>query len=107
MKRTQEFLTELDEGMLRYFREIADVMVERFGISRAEAVARINDAYEGSDIDPYPDLMCHEEPEYWAYGLYFQAKDGVVPRGEDGADLAQWEKRPAPPKTSHVWTLDE
>ncbi|MBR8643291.1 hypothetical protein KEF29_37995 [Streptomyces tuirus] len=107
MKRTQEFLTALDNGMLRYFREIADVMVDRFGISRAEAVARINDAYEGSEIDPYPDLMCHEEPEYWAYGLYFQARNGVVPRGEDVADLAQWEKSPAPPKTSHVWTLAE
>lgn len=107
MKRTHEFLTVLDDGMLRYFRDIADVMVDRFGISRAEAVARINDAYEGSEIDPYPDLMCHEEPEYWAYGLYFQARNGMVPHGGDAVDLAQYEKKPTPPKTSHVWTLAE
>ncbi|CAM5729045.1 putative protein OS=Streptomyces fumanus OX=67302 GN=GCM10018772_44330 PE=4 SV=1 [Streptomyces fumanus] len=54
MKTTEEFLTVLDEGMLRFFREIADELVTRFGISRAEAVARINAAYEGADIDPLP-----------------------------------------------------
>lgn len=106
MKRTEEFLTVLDEGMLQYFREIADELVTRFGMSRAEAVARINAAYEGADIDPYPDIMCHEEPEYWAYGLYFLPKDGRVPRG-DHEDLAHWEKRPAPPRNSHAWTLTE
>ncbi|MFF7791937.1 hypothetical protein [Streptomyces sp. NPDC007991] len=107
MKRTEEFLAALDEGMLHYFREIADELVTRFGISRAEAVARINEAYEGAEIDPYPDLMCHEEPDYWAFGLYFLPKDGRVPHGESGEDLSLWETRPAPPKSSHVWTISE
>ncbi|WP_406716367.1 hypothetical protein [Streptomyces althioticus] len=44
MTRTEEFLIELDEGMLQYFRDIADELVGRFGMSRAEAVARINAA---------------------------------------------------------------
>ncbi|CAM5653913.1 hypothetical protein [Streptomyces fumanus] len=105
MKTTEEFLTVLDEGMLRFFREIADELVTRFGISRAEAVARINAAYEGADIDPYPDIMCHEEPEYWAYGLYFLPKDGRLPHGDSVEDLSEWEIRPAPPQDSHVWTL--
>lgn len=107
MTRTEEFLTALDEGMLQYFREIADELVGRFGISQAEAVARINAAYEGADIDPYPDLMCHEEPDYWAYGLYFLPKDGRVPYAGSTEDLSQWETRPVPSKSSHVWTLTE
>ncbi|MFC4464986.1 hypothetical protein ACFPH6_10595 [Streptomyces xiangluensis] len=102
-----EFLVELDGGMLAFFREIADEMVARFGISRAEAVARINLAYEGAGIEAYPDIMCHELPEYWAYGLYFQARDGRLLHGDSDEDLSQWEVRPAPPRTSHVWTLNE
>ncbi|MEV0170921.1 hypothetical protein AB0I00_07315 [Streptomyces sp. NPDC050803] len=82
--RTEEFLLDLDAGMLDYFREIATVMVERFGISRAEAVARINDNYAGVNIGPYPDLMCHETPEYWARDLRYG---------------------PPPPPDSPAWTL--
>jgi hypothetical protein len=103
--RTEEFLIDLDEGMLDYFREIADEMVSRFGISRPEAVARINATYEGSEIEPYPDLMCHELPEYWVYGLYFEPRDGQLPYGAPGEDLSHWDVRPAPPEDSHVWTL--
>jgi hypothetical protein len=104
MKRTEEFLTELDEGMLRFFREIAEEMVSRFDISRAEAVARINAAYEGAEIEPYPDLMCHELPEYWAYGLYFKSENGRLPYGGPDEDLSEWEVRPAPPRGSRFWT---
>lgn len=47
--RTEEFLVDLDEGMLDYFRETADETLSRFGISRPEAVARINASFEGMD----------------------------------------------------------
>ncbi|WP_371645729.1 hypothetical protein [Streptomyces mirabilis] len=47
MARTVEFLMALDEGMLAHFHEMTDEMVTRFGIPRAEAVARINRAYAG------------------------------------------------------------
>ncbi|MFB7440471.1 hypothetical protein [Streptomyces mirabilis] len=51
MARTDEFLMALDEGMLAHFHEMTaettDEMVTRFGIPRAEAVARINRAYVG------------------------------------------------------------
>ncbi|MER7686095.1 hypothetical protein [Streptomyces sp. NPDC097610] len=52
MAWTGEFLMVLDEGMLTYFREMADEMVTRFGIPRAEAVARINRAYAGEEFEP-------------------------------------------------------
>ncbi|MEV0639676.1 hypothetical protein AB0I77_33020 [Streptomyces sp. NPDC050619] len=105
--RTEEFLIELDEGMLDYFRQIAEEMVGRFGISRAEAVARINATYEGEEIEPYPDLMCHEPAKYWAYGLYFEPREGQLPYGAPGENLSEWAVRPAPPADSHVWTLKE
>ncbi|MDX3454232.1 hypothetical protein PV396_20165 [Streptomyces sp. ME02-8801-2C] len=105
--RNAEFLVELDEGMLDYFRQIAEEMVSRFGISRAEAVARINSKYKGARIDPYPDLMCHETPEYWAYGLYFQPVGGQLPYGAPDENLSAWEVRPAPSRNSHVWTIRE
>ncbi|MEU6286556.1 hypothetical protein [Streptomyces sp. NPDC046988] len=107
MTRTEEFLTVLDEEMLQYFREIVDELTSRFGMSRAEAVARVNAAYEGADIEPYPDLMCHEEPDYWAYRLYFLPKDGRDPHSGIVENLSEWETRPAPPRSSHVWTLAE
>lgn len=105
--RTEEFLIELDEEMLDYFRQMAEEMVSRFGISRAEAVARINATYEGAEIDPYPDLMCHELPEYWVYGLYFKPRGGQLPYGAPGEDLSAWEVRPAPSSDSRFWTLKE
>ncbi|MGY1497913.1 hypothetical protein ACW4TU_15165 [Streptomyces sp. QTS52] len=103
--RNEEFLIELDGKMLNYFREITEEMVSRFGISRAEAVARINSTYEGAQIEPYPDLMCHELPEFWAYGVYFEPRDGHLPYGAPGEDLSDWGVRPAPPVDSHVWTI--
>lgn len=107
---TEEFLMRLDEGMLAYFRGIVSEMVARFGISPAEAVARVNERYQGADISPWPDLMCHELPEYWAYGLYyFPDGDGRLPTGseddDEGIDVAQLAVRPAPPKDSPFWTL--
>ncbi|WP_406172660.1 hypothetical protein [Streptomyces sp. NBC_00996] len=104
--RTEEFLMDLDEGMLAYFREMAHEMVTRFGISRAEAVARINWAYQGRKFGPYPDLMCHELPEYWDYGLYFKPNAGRLPDDDRDTGLCVWEVRPAPHRHSPAWTLE-
>ncbi|MER5539796.1 hypothetical protein [Streptomyces mirabilis] len=106
MARTGEFPMALDEGMLAYFRETADEMVTRFGIPRAEAVARINGAYAGQEFGPCPDLMCHELPEYWGYGLYFKPNAGRLPDDDPDTDLSAWEVRPAPPAGSPAWTLE-
>lgn len=110
--RTEEFLARLDEEMLDYFREMAEVLGERFGIPRAEAVARINERYADEDVSGMDrDLMCHELPEFWAYRLYFEPRqDGrPLPSGDadEEIDLSDWEIRPAPPRGSRYWTLNE
>ncbi|MFF4951366.1 hypothetical protein ACWC2K_19875 [Streptomyces chattanoogensis] len=104
----KEFLAHLDEEMLDYFRSMAQEMVERFGISRAEAVARINDRYAGKEIVS-GDLMGHEMPEFWAYGLYYRPDEqGRLPSGDEeddaGFDFSALEVIPAPPKGSPAWT---
>ncbi|WP_413757566.1 hypothetical protein [Streptomyces sp. MMBL 11-3] len=109
---TAEFILTLDEGMLEYFREMASEMTERFGISRAEAVARINDRYGEMQVSTYPDLMCHELPEFWAYGAYYCPDEkGHLPTGDpdDDAtiDFTKLSIRPLPPKDSPVWTLKD
>jgi hypothetical protein len=110
MARTDEFLMALDEEMLAYFREMTaettDEMVTRFGIPRAEAVARINRAYPGREFGPHPDLTCHELPEYWACGLYFKPHADRLPDDDPDTDLSVWEVRPAPPTGSPAWTLE-
>ncbi|WP_324786349.1 hypothetical protein [Streptomyces sp. H51] len=107
---TAEFLMSLDEGMLEYFRAIANGMTSRFGITYAEAVARMNERYQDAEISAYPDLMCHEFPEYWAYGLYYYPDDlGRLPSGDqddgEGIDTSTLGVRPAPPRDSPTWTL--
>ncbi|MFE7896435.1 hypothetical protein ACFU3E_02620 [Streptomyces sp. NPDC057424] len=105
---TAEFLARLDDGMLEYFRDMASEMVSRFAISRAEAVARINERYQDADISPYPDLMCHELPEHWTYGLYYYPDEaGRLPTGDDdeSIDFSALKVRPAPEPGSPAWTI--
>lgn len=109
---TAEFVMKLDEGMLEYFREIVGEMTERFGISRAEAVARINEKYGDLEVSPYPDLMCHELPEFWAYGAYYRPDaEGRLPTGDADADAALdftgLSVHPLPPRDSPAWTLKD
>ncbi len=52
-----------------YLWEIAEEMAERFGISRAEAVARIAHEWGDMTFEPENDLIFHELPEYWAHVL--------------------------------------
>lgn len=108
-----EFVLPLDEEMLAYFRDMVNVLVERCGISRAEAVARINATYgteraSGLEVQ----LMGHELPEFWAYGAYYRPDDGGrLPTGDPGADadvdFSRLRVRPAPPMDSPFWTVEE
>ncbi len=91
-----------DADMQAYFREIAVFMVDTFRIDYAEAVARVNEAFEEQEFDPYPDVICHEMPEYWAYGLYY----GEVPYWDESADRSEWTVRPAPSRDSPSWTVE-
>ncbi|RKN05351.1 hypothetical protein [Streptomyces radicis] len=76
--------------------EIAAFMVEEFGISHREAAARVNEAFEDAESGSCPDLLGHELPEHWAYGLYY----GDVPYWDESADRSSWRVRPAPPFAS-------
>lgn len=89
------------------------VLVERFGVPRVEAVARVNAAYgtrQWGVLDLQ--LMGHELPESWACGLYYGLDGrGGSPVGDPGADadidFTTLPVRPAPPKDSPFWTVGE
>lgn len=97
-----EFMMPAAPEAREFLREIADEMVERFGVPRAEAVARINQAWGHDNFEEWPDLIGHEDPEHWAYGLYYV---GNVPYWEPDAGSSEWTVKPAPPRDSPVWTL--
>lgn len=104
-----EFVIPLDEEMLAYYREMVDVLVERCGISRAEAVARVNATY-GTQDGVW--IMGHEVAEYWAFGAYYRPDHrGRLPVGDPvldaDIDYGTLSVRPAPPKGSPFWTLEE
>ncbi|MER7482998.1 hypothetical protein ABTX60_36080 [Streptomyces sp. NPDC126510] len=87
--------------------------MERIGLSRAEAVARINASYgTRAWVSLDLQLMGHELPEYWAYGVYCGPDEQHrVPEGSPTADadidFSTHPVRPAPPKDSPFWTLHE
>jgi hypothetical protein len=80
-----------------------DELVSLIGLGRAEAVARVNVAWSKENLADGPDLLCHEEPEYWAYRLHYE---GDVAYWERDADRTQWRIRPAPPGDAQAWTLE-
>ncbi|WP_317452680.1 hypothetical protein [Streptomyces sp. CBMA29] len=96
-----EFIMPTSPEARESLRDITDELVGLFGLSRAEAVARVNQAWGGQDLATGPDLLGHEDPEHWAYGLYYE---GDVPYWEPEADRTRWRVRPAPPRDSPVWT---
>ncbi|GAA2741318.1 hypothetical protein [Kitasatospora cinereorecta] len=101
MSGAREFNLDADEEMQDFFSAIADEL-QKFGISRAEAVARVNDAWAGQTFSPYPDIACHESPEHWAYDFYYGEP---VPYWDPNADRSKWRATPPPPADSDAWTL--
>ncbi|MFB7664252.1 hypothetical protein ACFC1R_09955 [Kitasatospora sp. NPDC056138] len=98
------FLMNADAEMTEFFSAIAQVMRDRFGITWAEAVARLNQAWGHLEFAPYPDLVCHEDEEFWAHVLYFEER---VPYWDEGADRDRWQIAPPPPAGSDCWTLPD
>ena len=101
--KDSEFLMRIDSETQEYFREIAMEMQTLFRISKAEAVARINEAYGHMSFKSYPDIICHEDPEHWAYGLYY----GDVRYWDSDADRSTWQVRKIPPRDSPSWTIKD
>ncbi|WP_441247938.1 hypothetical protein [Kitasatospora sp. McL0602] len=90
-----------DAAMQMFFSEVAEFMQAHFSMDRAEAVARVNGFWGDVAFSPYPDLVCHESSEYWAYSIVY----GDVPFWDDTADRTSWQARAAPPTDSPAWTL--
>lgn len=83
---THEYEFEVDSDGGRFCEEIVEVMVNHFGITRDEAVERINRHWRGQKILG-EDVIYHEDAEYWAktifYGkdsLWWLEEDDLAPR---------------------------
>lgn len=51
--------------------EIVEDMARRFGISRAEAIGRVNREWKGRSLIGNVLIMYHEPEEYWAQRIYY------------------------------------
>ena len=78
---------------------IAERMVRIFGISRSEAVARINCHWRGQTFDERNDLVLHASKEHWALRIYYREEI------EDGQLVRYVRERPA--ADSGCWTLTD
>ena len=80
---------------------VADHMVDEFGISRAEAVARINEQWHGQDLSDEDDIILHEDERFWAFTIYY----GDVPDWTPEADRTSWLPKAPPAPGSVFWTV--
>lgn len=92
MKTSAETLELLDA--------IADEMTALLSISRAEAVARINQQWHGTDLSGEDEIILHEDERYWALWIYY---GGNVPDWSPAADRSTWTPRPLPARGSGLW----
>ena len=61
-----------DAELTAWCHQIAGQLVARFGVSRQEAIGRINRDWRlRYCLGPYVYLAYHEDPEYWADEIYF------------------------------------
>lgn len=66
-----------------YIEQIVHQMVLRFGITRDEAVGRVNQAWGHLDHIADTDLIFHQSPPEWAGDIYY-GRDSGWWNGEDG-----------------------
>ncbi|MFJ8823915.1 hypothetical protein ACIREE_19300 [Streptomyces sp. NPDC102467] len=79
---------------------IVDRMVAELGLSRAEAVARINRQWHGQDLSGEDDIVLHEDERFWALTIYYED----VPDWSAEADRAWWVPKAPPAPDSVYWT---
>ncbi|MBY8885844.1 hypothetical protein K7472_13405 [Streptomyces sp. PTM05] len=99
-----EFIANVSDEVGELLRETADEMTAMFGISRAEAVARINAQWEGQEFLERSDIVLHEDSYYWSLFIYY---DGDVPDWSPEADRSSWSVKSAPLRDSEFWTIAE
>lgn len=97
-----EFLMVTAESTASLLADIVAELVAQFGISRAEAVARVNQQWKGQDLSAEDDIILHEDAAHWATFIYF---GGVVRDWRPGADRSSWPVREPPPPGSDCWTV--
>jgi hypothetical protein len=71
MKEEFEFAT--DARSFAFCGAIVDRMVALFGITRDEAVGRLNRDWKGQGITGPSDIVYHEDEDYWARTIYYGA----------------------------------
>ncbi len=65
-----KFDFQTDSEGKAFCESIVQEMLRKFGISKDEAVGRMNAAWRGLTIDK-DDITFHEDEEYWANTLYY------------------------------------
>ena len=68
----QDFSFDTDSQARVYLREIVEVMMKSFGISREDALRRINESWSQVDeVKGEYNHMYRELPKYWANSFYY------------------------------------
>ncbi len=65
------FTFQTDEESEAYCEEIFLEMARLFGISKSEAIGRINRDWDSLVLVGQDDVIYHEDPEYWAKTIYY------------------------------------
>jgi hypothetical protein len=96
-----EFIMPASPETTEFLDAIVDEMVSEFKVTRAEAIARINEQWCGQDLSGEDCLILHEEESYWAFVVYY---GGNVPDWSPNADRTAWLPKPPPVSDSGLWT---
>ena len=99
-----EFIANVSDEVGELLRDTVDEMTAMFGISKAEAVARINAQWEGQEFLERSDIVLHEDSYYWSLFIYY---GGDVPDWSPEADRSSWIVKSVPPRDSEFWTIAE
>ena len=83
---------------------IVHEMIEKFGITRAEAIARVNEHWHDRSMASAKELILHEDETFWAPFIYY---GGRVPEWENGEDSPNETPVPRPIPDSRYWTVTE
>lgn len=99
-----EFQMALSPDVHELLDGIVHEMIRSFGISRAEAIARINEQWHGQDLTAGDEIILHEDEQYWALFIYFGPD---IQDWRPEGDRVGWHPRPMPAPDSGYWTVAE
>lgn len=91
-----EYLMPVSPDVRALLDDTVEAMTEYFGISRGEAVARINAKWHGFSLLDGEEMLTHEDSRFWAMEIYY----GAVPHWSPNSS---WPPVP-PPEDPRFWT---